>query len=188
MTFYPSQVHTLSLTTFECRSSHARQQDRSPILSHSLSQSQHLHAPFHRLSPACPSLSLAPRRLFVARTIRETGAPFISVTRSLYLSTWPTHRNKFHPPTLPFTHFSPADHPLRIGKQAIRLSRRPIFRRPTDRPVEKMRQRSIFSFAAANRVYTTAAIFNSNYARVYSQIIHPERAIRHTFQTRSRSF
>lgn len=47
------------------------------------------------------------------------------------LSAWPTHRNKFHPPTLPLTHFLPTDHPLRpIGKQATRLSRRPIFRRP----------------------------------------------------------
>lgn len=174
VTFYPSQVHTLSLTAFECCSSHARQQGtlRSSILSPSLSQPQHLRAPFHRLSPAL--LRSHSRRggllvLFVARTIRGTGAPFISVTRSFYLSTWPTHRNKFHPPTLPFTHFSPADHPLRIEKQAIRLSRRSIFRRPADRPIVRPKKgdKGAFLFPLPDPIgYIAAAIFNNNYTRV----------------------
>lgn len=119
MMFYPFQVHTLSLTTFECRSSHARQQDHSSSLS--LTRTLASSRSFSSFVSRVLSLSL-PRHgelfiLFVARTIRGTGPPFISVTRSLYLSTWPTHRNKFHPPTLPFTHFSPADHPLRIGNR-----------------------------------------------------------------------
>lgn len=133
MTLYPSQVHTLNYI----RVSFVTRPTTGPLSHFFLTRSLSRNIFTLRFIVCLPRVSRSrsrARRLLVARTIRETGAPFISVTRSLYLSTWPTHRNKFHPPTLPFTHFSPADHPLRIGKQAIRLSRRPIFRRPTDRP------------------------------------------------------
>lgn len=107
VTFYPSQVHTLSLTAFERCSSHARQQGtlRSSILSPSLSQPRHLRAPFHRLSPALfrshsrrggswSSLSRArserPARrssLSHALSISRRGPPTaISSTRPRYLS------------------------------------------------------------------------------------------------------
>lgn len=107
VTFYPSQVHTLSLTAFECCSSHARQQGtlRSSILSPSLSQPQRLRAPLHRSSPALfrshsrrggswSSLSRArserPARrssLSHALSISRRGPPTaISSTRPRYLS------------------------------------------------------------------------------------------------------
>lgn len=177
VTFYPSQVHTLSLTAFECCSSHARQQGglSAPPFFLPRSPSRSIFA--HRFIVCLPRSSRSHSRhgrgrlsvLFVARTIRGTGAPFISVTRSFYLSTWPTHRNKFHPPTLPFTHFSPADHPLRIEKQAIRLSRRSIFRRPADRPIVRPKKgdKGAFLFPLPDPIgYIAAAISNNNYTRV----------------------
>ena len=139
------------------------------------------------------SLSLAPLRffsLFVTRTIRETGALFISViSLSLYLSMWPTHRNKFHPPTLPFTHFSPADHPLRIGKQAIRLSHRSIFRRPTrSADCPKKGDKGAFLFSLPRPIgYNAAGISDNNYAQVIVnlqiKIKNSKLKAIHTFQT-----
>lgn len=64
VTFYPSQVHTLSLTAFECCSSHARQQGDSPLF-HSFSLALPAAASSRTVSSfvsRAPSLSLAPWR------------------------------------------------------------------------------------------------------------------------------
>lgn len=73
---------------------------------------------FPRPCPSAQQLSSSPP--LVPRASRgETGSVGgLCCT----LPAWPTHRNKFHPPTLPLTHFCPRDHPLRIGKQPRRLS------------------------------------------------------------------
>lgn len=167
VTFHLSQTHVLGLTTHSSIVRHTRRRTTVPVLSFwpDLSLSLFL---FPSLSPnrSITKLRFAVRLpstyttisdpfhpsshvslLSVACTIEVRPARRSSLSHAL--SAWPTHRNKFHPPTLPLTHFLPTDHPLHpIGKQATRLSRRPIFRRPTDRPAdrptEKGRQRAFF--------------------------------------------
>lgn len=147
VTFHLSQTHVLGLAAHsEYLSSHSAQNHRSPSLS--LSLSGQISPSLFLVLSLSPNRSITtfrfavrlPRALFsllhahvsllsVACTVEVRPVRRSSLSHAL--SAWPTHRNKFHPPTLPLTHFLPTDHPLHpIGKQAIRLSRRPIFRRP----------------------------------------------------------